>query len=241
MLQTLKSAFPGPRLQLLLKSGLFGAALGILKLGNFGAVSFLFFFAVSAWLWLGSRSASVATLAVIAAGTVWILDSRLFLAAAIALFSLLVHTLIGVREVILIRRKEWGALATVLMLYAIFFLFFLADKSASFAPKQALAAIASFFIIKDWIRQSAGDAFPKRQLIAAFVLGFITAQFLWAVALLPLGVINAASMMTAIAFIGAELIISHFRGKAHKRFAVQTVLMLCALCACILAATAWHF
>ncbi len=220
MLIRLKSAFLGPRLQLLLKSALFGATLIILKLGDFSVVSFLLFAAVSGFLCLKIKALPVITLVPIAASTVWILDSWLFLMPAIILYTLLLYIIIGIEELIIVHRREWGTVAALLQLYSIFLLFFLVDKSENFLLKYAFTVVGSFLVIHEIIRH-AENQFPKRQMLAALVLSFITGQFLWGIALLPIGMINAASLMTLITFLGADMTSAHFQGLAKQRIIVR--------------------
>lgn len=238
MREKLKSILREPRLALALKSAVFAGFLVLVKIGGFSAFPVLFFLAAALVLFSSAPNFSFLVLLSSALFTVRLLDDYLFLASAIILFSGLFYIAAGIKNLILIHRSEWDYAKNLLLFYAIFLFFFLADKSSFFAVKYFLAFLISFFLLREWLSDIA-SGLSKKIHFAALVAAFLLAQFLWAAALLPLGPINSANLMVLLVYILFDFTSHYFRGKITRQLIMKDIAVLVLLTLLILATSGW--
>ena len=238
MREKLKSILREPRLVLALKSAVFAGFLALLKIGGFGALPILFFLAAAFTLFSYPPNFSFLVLLGIAMVTVGILDDLLFLTAAIALFSCLFYIAAGIKSLTLIHRSEWDYAKNLLLFYAVFLFFFLADKSSLFFIKYLSVLAIGFFLLREWLADLIPDL-PRKINFAALLSAFLMAQFLWAVALLPLGPINSANLMVLISYILFDFTSHYFQGKINRQLVMKNVAVLVLLLLVIFATSGW--
>lgn len=236
----LKSILRKPQLLLVLKSAVFAGFLFLLKLGDFGILPILFFL----WaVFMLARNAqpSFLVLLFVSAALVNILDRPLFLILAILGSAALFYLTVGIQELIIIRRSEWLLVRNTLLFYIMFLLFFLADKSSFFLFKYLAVFLAAWLILREWFLPPEDSLvkFIKRPALMALVLAFVTLQFLWAVALLPLGPVNSASLMALITYILFDFVRHHFQGKINHQLVLRHLTIFILLVILIFATTRW--
>ena len=239
MEEKLKLIFREPRSILVLKSAIFGGFLFLLKLGDFGILPILFFLCIAFVLSSKAHHASFLILLVVSMITIWILDSALFLFLAIILFSALFYLTVGIKELLFVHRWEWNFIKNLLLFFAIFLLFFLSDKSSYFAIKYLSVFLASFWLLREWFFTPELSFFKKPKLVS-LVLAFLLAQFLWAVALLPLGPINAAGLMILISYVLIDFLSHHFRGTITRKLVFRNIALFVLLLVLILGTAQWE-
>lgn len=234
----LKSIFREPRSALALKSAVFGGFLLLLKLGDFRLLPILFFlwaaFLLSSW----NYQPSFLFFLGIAMATAKLLESGLFLFLAAVIFSALFYLSVGIKELLIVHRQEWGFIKNLILFYALFLLFFISDKSGWFLAKYLGIFLAAFFILKDWFLASE-SSFLKRAGVAAGVLALLDLQLLWIVGLLPLGPVNAANLMVLITYILFNFTIHHFQGQIDRRFVFRKIAIFVLLLIFIFATSRW--
>lgn len=235
----LKSILREPRLALALKSAIFGGFLALLKLGDFRVLPVLFFLWVAFLLSSKAHQASFLVFLGVAMATIGILDNVLFLAFGIALFSSLFYLIVGIKDLVIIHRREWSFFRNLLLFYAIFLLFFLADKSSWFLLKYLTVFGTTFFLLKEWILIYEFN-FLRRVNIAALVLSSIILQVLWVVALLPLGPVNSANLMVLTTYILFSFVIYHFQGQINRKFVLKKVTIFVLLLLLIFVTSGWR-
>ncbi len=238
MLKKLKSVFLVPRLLLVLKSLLFWSVFWLWKNDGF---SFWFWIALLLLFWgIGRqlRSRSLWLLFALAVGTVWLLDSTWFLIIAISFFALLAYLTLGVQGLIFIHRREWNAIRYLLLGYAAYALFFIIDSASGFLVKYIFLLLALFILLDEWLEE-AGGHFPKRHLVIAGGLTFLLGELVWGVTLLPLGILNAASLMLLLTSGITDLVSHHFRGTISRRLLIRDGLIFTLLFIVILVTTRW--
>lgn len=235
----LKSILREPRLALALKSAIFGGFLTLLKLGDFQLLPILFFLWAAFLLSSKAHRPSFLVFLGVAMATIKILDSALFLGLAVIFFSCLFYLIVGIKELIIVHRSVWDSFKNLLLFYAIFFLFFLTDKSSWFLAKYSAVFIADLFLIKEWILIYE-SSFLKRVNAASLVLAFIIIEALWVTALLPLGPINSANLMVLITYILFSFTVNHFEGKINRRFVLKKITIFVLLLLLIFATSGWR-
>lgn len=238
MREKLKSVFLAPQSILFLKSALFGLSLVFLKSQNFNWLLFLAFLAVFGILFVKSRSMPLAILFASALGTVWALDNFLFIVLTSIFLSILLYLEAGVNDLVIVHRFEWGFIKTLLLLFAIFLLFFVSDKSSYFALKYFLIFIAAFFIFQEWFSQS-DIYFPKRHFLTSLIIAFLSVQLLWGIALLPIGALNSASLAVLMAYIFIDFANHYFQGTVSKKVIWKNAAIFALLCLAVFITSFW--
>lgn len=238
MAARLKSIFRAPQSALLLKSLIFGGFLLLLKLGDFGFLPILFFLWAAWILSSGAHNSGFWVLLAVAMATVQLLASPIFLLAAVIIFSAIFYLNTGIKELILAHRRELGYLKNILLFYALFLYFFVADHSTYFWLKYLLVFLAVYLIFREWLGGS-GPELTSRQKITAWVLAFLIAEELWITALLPLGPINSANLALLTAYILFDSVRRHFEGRLNRRAILQNLTIYILLLLVIFATTQW--
>jgi len=228
MVERLKLALRDPRLLLILKSLVFGGFLTLVKLGDFGFFSVLFFLAVVIVLYtkasvhsLKSQNLySFVVLLAVSLGAIYTIDRPAFLAVSILAFSALFYLILGIKELVFIHRQQYHFIKNILLLYTVFALFFLSDKSSYFLIKYLAAFSAAFFIFREWFFWFDQN-FPKRYLLASLLLAFIVMEILWAIAILPIGFLSSANLMILTTYILIDSAFHHFHGTLTKKIVLR--------------------
>ncbi len=238
MEQKLKLIFREPRSTLALKSVIFGGFLFLLKLGGFGFLPILFFLGMAFLLSSQAHHISFLILVIISMLTVWHLDSVLFLLVAIIFFSILFYLTIGIKKLLIVRRFEWGFVENLLLFFAVCLLFFLSDKSSFFWIKYLSVFLASFLLLREWFL-SPELSFVKRPHLVSLAAAFVLFEFLWAVALMPLSPINAASLMALIFYVLFDFLRHHFQGTITRQLVFKRIAIFVLLLILILGTSGW--
>ncbi len=239
MEQKLKLIFREPRSTLALKSVIFGGFLFLLKLGGFGFLPTLFFLGMAFVLSSQAHHTSFLILIIISMLTVWHLDSVLFLLLAIIFFSIIFYLTVGVKKLLIVHRFEWGFVKNLLLLFSVFLLFFLSDKSSFFWIKYLSVFLASFLLLREWL-QTPELSFFKRPQLVSWTLAFVLLEFLWVVALLPLSPINAASLMALVFYTLFDFLRNHFQGTVTRQLVVKRITIFALLLVLIFGTSGWE-
>lgn len=225
---------------LFLKTGIFGGALFLITVGKFGILPILFFAGVSLALYLhplfvgyyyGWKAFFILIWAAIL-GMKIVADSFLFLPGVI-FFSYIFYLILGVKDFLFIKRSRLYYIAALLLFYAIFIIFFLADKSNWFFLKYGGVIAASFLFFREWLALISSFHFPRREFIAAAASSLIVAQLLWGTALLPIGFIGAANLMLLVVLTLGNFLFAHFTGGITRVFLIWHFIFFSLLIALI--------
>ena len=234
------------QLLLFLKAVIFGLFLYIASASNFATTQTLFFVVIAFIIYLRPLFvgeyrgwyAFLITLYISIWGMKIIVNSIFFL-LGIVLFSFIFYLILGIKEIFFIKRSRVYYIASLLILYTLFIIFFLADKSNLFLLKYSGLILATFLLFREWLGLISSFNFPKRQFINAALITFIISQMIWAVALLPLGFIAASNLMILISLIMGNLAFAHFTGILSKRYLIQHLVIFILLFGLILGSSMW--
>lgn len=243
------------QLSLFLKAAVFGLILWFVGVRDFQLIPVLFFALAaifiysrplfeSLYIWYGFLVLVPAAILgmKILVGSVSVLPpplASLAFGGGVVLFSFIFYILLGIKNYLLVKRSRAYFVAAILLFYCLFIIFFLADKSEWFLGKYGLIALASFLLFREWLALIPSFYFPQRELLASVVAALIITQFLWAVALLPIGFISSANLMLLFTFGLADFLLKHFTGGISKEFLAQHLVFFVLLGALIFWTSSW--
>lgn len=145
-----------------------------------------------------------------------------------ALFACLFYLVLGVKNLVLIRRRQWYYLLFLSLTYLALFLFFSADSGSGFWLKSLVFFVFSVGMLREFLRfQEIG--LHRIHKLSVFVIGLIELECLWAVSFLPIGIANSAGFMTVVIYICSELAQRYMRGTLTARFIRLSFLFLFAV------------
>ena len=123
----------------------------------------------------------------------------------------------GVKNMVLLRRREWYYLLYLCLNYLALFLFFSIGTSVGFWLKALVFFAFNVGLLREFLRF---QDFQLQRLhkVGVFIIALIILECLWAVSLLPLGFANSASLMTVIIFTISEIFQRYIRGTLNARF-----------------------
>ena len=233
------------RLSLFLKAAIFAAGLFLIAQSGFGVAAIVVFILVSVALYsrplFENYSTFYAFLVLLPAAILGmrILERSILFWPGILLFSFIFYLLVGIKNLLFIKRSRLYYVAALLLFYAVFIEFFLVDKSDWFLLKYGAVILAAFLLFREWLTIISAFSFPKRELLAAGVAAFLVAQLLWAVALLPIGFISSANLMLLLVFVPADFLLKHFTGGISREFLIPHLVFFLALSALIFWSSNW--
>lgn len=246
MVGRLKLVLQNQRLQLLLKSFIFAGLLAWVKAGDFGFLPILFFLFFSLYMFRGHPYSlmsqnfySFLALIVVSLGVTNILNRQAFVFLAILFFSVLFYLILGIKELIFVHRQQWYAVKNILLFYSLFLFFFLWDKSSYFFIKYLSFFVLTFFLLREWLFWSEQN-FPKRQLLASFVLAFVVVEILWSTAILPIGFISSANIMILITYLLVDSNLRHFQGTLNKKVILRNLGIFALAIIFVLITSKWN-
>lgn len=141
--------------------------------------------------------------------------------AGIWLFALvfagLFFLIVGVKNMVLLRRRESYYLLYLCLNYLALFLFFSIGSSVGFWLKALVFFAFNVGLLREFLRFQDFQL-QKIHKVGVFIIALIILQCLWAVSLLPLGFANAASLMTVVIFTLSETFQRYIRGTLNARF-----------------------
>ena len=158
-------------------------------------------------------------------------------------FAFLFFLLLGIKNLIFIKREPLYYLLNSLLLLTVFVYFFSFNNFEQpfwFLIKSLAAFSAIFFLIKEFLTVvvSVPLGSQKRNLMAVGS-AFLSLQFLWVIAFLPFRSINAASLAFLIALILEDFIVHHLSGTINRRIVLRNITMFLILAMIIFGASKW--
>ncbi len=224
------------QLRLALKALIFGGGLALVKIGSLGLLPILFFLGIALFLYTSPLFNSfnqsynlliLIAISLLAAGKT--LDSGYFLLiwlGAVFLFYLI----LGIKDLILINRSFWQSFLNFSLFYASAVLFFYSDLSKFFLLDFFGLFLAALVLIRNLY---------ARKILVALLAAFIISEITWLAALLPLGPINAASLVFLTYFTLTSLIARQADQSLNKRLILRYLTVFVILLVIIFGTTKW--
>ncbi|PIR87771.1 MAG: hypothetical protein COU10_02775 [Candidatus Harrisonbacteria bacterium CG10_big_fil_rev_8_21_14_0_10_45_28] len=155
-------------------------------------------------------------------------------------FAALFYLLIGIKQLLFIRRAQAYYLLYLSVLYQGFLLYFASEKTDALPAifKFLLLVLFLFHIIREFFR--INNQSKTRFLTATvFSLTLVNLEIIWAISLLPIEFTSAASLATLFAFLSTETIRRYFQEELTAKFLRYSLLVSVSLFAVILAFSRW--
>ena len=223
-----------PQLRLALKALIFGLLLLLVKTSGFGLLPVILFLTVAGVFYAQPLFKTIELLTIFfILLTTALLVVKAFLYSsyaplAILYFTTLFYLLLGVKNLVLIQREKWQRFLNLALSYNIFLLFFFYSQNDFFS--RLLPALLGLFLL-------LRSLFRKRLIIWITIL--LMAETLWAISLLPIGFINAASLAFLVYFDISDLAGRHLNQTLNRRRILTDVTILIVLLVAIFAFSRW--
>jgi len=218
MVTKLKSVLKSPQLLLALKAAAFGIGLNFLPAALFVPLAILLY-AIPFFRTIELTRPFFVLLVVslLALRTVNRWDYSLFL---IVYFAFLFYLILGIKDLVVIKRAGWYRFLNLALVHMILLLFFYYNQEF-FLIKLLIVFCALLFLLKACLpmptgRQAVGKELLKNRL-AVWLIAFLMAQGIWVIGLLPIGFINAANFGLLAYFIMLDLAEYQLSGPAYRQ------------------------
>lgn len=155
------------------------------------------------------------------------------------ILTCLFWALLGVKDLLFVRRREWHRLTHLALAYLLSLLVVLRPGTALF--DVPLAVVLLFLLTRELLAASYGDVVRSAALrnAAAALLAFLWAEALWAFRLLPLGFLNVANAAFLVFFIASDLALRALAGGITRRLALARLTLFVVLLLAIFATSRW--
>ena len=163
-----------------------------------------------------------------------------------AVFGVLFFLLLSVKNLVFVNRRAIYHFLNNFLFAAVFLNFFLADKSQLFFVKYLLVFGAIFLLFKEatfFEKQYinvGGLAAAFNDKLMATVFSFVVFQFIWAIALLPLGFLNASALALVTALTIKDLMIARLSGNLNRQLILRNITVFIIFSLVIFAASSWQ-
>ncbi|MDP3901605.1 MAG: hypothetical protein Q8Q37_01345 [bacterium] len=231
-------------LSLIGKALLFGGLLLLVKVSAFSWGSVVLFLAVSLFLYgqpifntfvfLSSFFVSLLLSLVIIAE----IDNSFWLSLAIILMGFVFYIILGLKNLVLIRRKEWHYFLQVILFYLLFLILFFSNALDFEVIKISAIFLISLLLIKELF----GTQLPKtvgRRLLFVWLDSLLISQFIWFLSLWPIGFISLATISILMTFLLIDITLRYCQDNFNRRWLWERALISSLLVTIICLTSRW--
>lgn len=156
-------------------------------------------------------------------------------------FGFLFFILLGIKNLIFLNRQNFYQFLNGLLFLSIFILFFDANKSEIFIVKYLMVGLAVFLLSKEILKFGPREfiGLEKSLNLIPAVFTFLTLQVLWAIALLPIGFLNSASLALLVILVLQDFSLHHFSGTISRQITLRNITLFLVFSLFIFAASKW--
>jgi hypothetical protein len=238
MVERLKSALKNPASPLALKAILAALAAAWLRSGEVSWWRATIFLLIFLYCYLSPRTnfTKFALSAIVLLGIILrtpSLDGLMGFYLDLVL-AILVFTLLGIKNLILLRRQGAYYLLHLMLVVGVASLFFLNSLS------QIMFFITLFFLIREFYIFFIKEDLELINLVAA-VEGILLIQAAWVISFFPTSFLVGASFVVLIAFIFHDVLIGHFKGLLNRQLILRDLGLFIVLTGIILLMPVWGF
>ncbi|MFH1759324.1 MAG: hypothetical protein ABH822_02050 [Patescibacteria group bacterium] len=156
---------------------------------------------------------------------------------AVVFLAFLFFVILGLKNLILVRRKGWRAFLDISLLYLGFLNFFLLDKSSLFFLKWGGFLVVFYLLFGDLLRTVRAP--DDKVGVVGGVLTLIAAELLWVVSWLPIGFLASANLMILVSLLMVDLLAGYFKGKLRQKMIIKDLMVFLVLLAVVLLTSRW--
>lgn len=164
----------------------------------------------------------------------------------VIILGILFGLILGIKNLIFIKREPLYYVLNGFLFLISFILFFASGKSELFLVKYLLLGLTAFLLGREFLSFNLGESLESfklmtssRRNLTALTFGFLMLQALWAIAILPLGFLNAASLALLVALILEDFFIEHWSGAMNRQIILRNITLFLVLGLVILGASRW--
>lgn len=229
MATVLRSVWKSPKSLLAFKGGLFG-------------LSFLYspWLAVPMGLWLYFKPLFYHSFTLLRLFCVFLIivitTSVSWLSAVV--FGFLFFVILGLKNLIFIRRRYWRLLLVFSLFYLVFLNFFLINQSSFFALKWLGTVFLLVLLMQDLIRALITPV-TANMIVAGWLSAFLLGQAVWIISWLPIGFLNSANLAVIMALLLVDLNVNYFWGTLRRGLIVKDLALFLVLFLIILGTSQW--
>ena len=234
MATKLKLVLQNPKLRLAFKALAFAGLIILLRFQNFNLVSIALFAAGAIFLYIKPLFRTFelllpfAVLAVVALLITNLIAWGVYFWIAVIYFTALFFILLGIKDLVVVRREFWRRFLNLALIYPVFLLFFFQNET-SYGIKILLLFLALLILLKELLK--------KR--LPTWVLALFLIEGVWAIALLPLGFISAANLAVLTYWTLTEFAINYQTGLLTRHRVLTHATIFVVLLVLIFAFSKW--
>ncbi len=243
----------GPLLPVIFKGLLFGVLLfGVQRSGFAGwPVFFLLLVALVSYVQPVFRTFSFGTSLLLTLSLSLLLTSRFTIALPgaegtgmfgqfvfSAVFGFLFFVLLGIKNFVLVNRKQWYSLIFVALFYGVSMLFFTSISGSTPWRDVLLLGFFIYLLLREYF---ITQEHPKNRglLIITLCITLMLVELAWALSVLPLGFSKAASALTLIGMVASGVTERYLTGALTARFIRLTVSLVLVLIGILFLSAQW--
>lgn len=244
----------GPLTSVIVKALLFGLCLWYVQGSGFAFTPTLLFVAVAivAYMQPISKTFTFSTSFFLVVTLALLLTSRFVITLPIRLhaglagellfsaaFGFLFFMLLGIKNMALVRRREWHIVLFIALIYGISLLFFTSFTDLHPWRSVLLLGLFAFLLYREYFSVQE-HAKSRALMLIALSLTMLTIELAWAISLLPLGFSKEASVLTLFAMMTAGATDRYLRGTLTARFLRLSGGLVVLLIAVTFASAEWR-
>lgn len=170
----------------------------------------------------------------------WSIVNNQWSIVIVIFLGFLFFILLGIKNLIFIKRESLYHFLNNLLLLIIFILFFRSSPYHLFFIKYLLLIFAIGLLSKEFLNFLIPELLPsQKKKVIIWGTSFLIAQFIWAINLLPINFLNAAALSFLAMFILQDFVIHHFSGTINRQIILRNITVFLVLTLIICGASKW--
>lgn len=153
-------------------------------------------------------------------------------------FGFLFFVLLGIKNVVFVRRQQWYSILFIAMVLGISLLFFTSAGGVHPWRDTLLFMLFTYLLLREYFRAQEYAA-SRGLVVIALTFTAILVEAAWAISVLPLGFSKSASLLTLLGMMGASSIDRYIHGTLTGRFIRTNIVLLLVLIGILFGSVRW--
>lgn len=244
----------GPLTPIIFKAAIFGLLLWYVQAANFAFWPTFFFSLLSLVFYMQpvSKAFTFGTSFLLVVALALLLTSRFVITLPIemhagllgqllfaAAFGFAFFVLLGIKNVVLVERRQWHVVLFIGLIYGISLLFFVSLTNLHPWRNALLLGLFAYLLYREYF---SAQEHPKTRALTliSLALTLVTIELAWVISLLPLGFSKEASVLTLFAMMIASATDRYLRGTLTARFLRLSGALVLVLVSVIFSSVGWQ-
>jgi len=155
-----------------------------------------------------------------------------------AAFGFLFFMMLGIKNVILVRRSQWYSVLFIALIYGISLLFFTSIHGPHALRDFILLFVFFYLLLKEYFVVQ-GYPYDRALKVVTLTETLLLIQIAWVLSLLPLGFSKAASLLALLLMMLAGITDRYLRGTLSARFLRLSLILFIVLTTVIFISVRW--